>query len=420
MSLTLKKFTPSGELCVSAPASKSILNRALLLSAFSGKEVKIVCGGLSEDTAAMIGCLNELAIPCITEADGVRVYGKTRPKNNVCLDVKSAGTVARFLSVALAFSGGDYRFNSSEQMSRRPMQILNLLEANGVSFDWLGEKYAFPFVLHSNIAKQNDEFTVDTDTSTQYASGILLAAPLRARPAVLHLTGKRTRGGYIEMTKKLLDDFGVRCERNGDTFVVYPSLCAPDIYEAEADLSGACYFFALALLFSMRVSVKGAKLSGMQSDIGFVRLLEEKGATFTQTETGVLCDATNVTGFTGFDADMGDFSDQVLTAAALAPFASTPSHLKNIAHIAKQECNRIEAAVENLASLGVKAVTDGESITVYPSEIHTGKIKTFGDHRVAMSFALIGLKTGKVEIDDPDCCKKTFEGYFDILERYFQ
>ena len=416
MSLTLKKFTPEHGLTVTVPASKSILNRALLLAAFSRKRVKIICGNLSEDTRAMVGCLNALAIPCRIEQDCIWVQGcATPPNSHAALDVKSAGTVARFLCVALAFKGGDYRFTASEQMARRPMQILNLLEENGVKFDWLDKKYTFPFLLHSNKTEIKDYFLVDTDTSTQYASGILLSAPFRENPTTLQLTGKRTHGGYIAMTQSLLDAFGAKYERTDDTIRIFPSLRAPDVYEVEADLSGACYFFALALLFSMRVFVKNAKLSGMQSDIGFIKLLQKKGIIFTQTDDGLLCDASEIKSYSGFDADMNDFSDQTLTAAVLAPFATTPSSLKNIAHIAKQESNRINAVIENLTSLGVKAVTDGKNITIYPSEIHKGKIKTYGDHRVAMSFALIALKTGHVEIDDPSCCKKTFENYFDIL-----
>lgn len=420
MNLTLAKYIPGGEtLTISVPASKSILNRALVLAAFCDGQVTLRCGTLGEDTRAMLGCLQALGIDCKTIRGGIEITGcnGNPPNKNAVLDVKSAGTAARFLTVALSFCGGEYSICSSEQMEKRPMDVLTLLEHNGVSFVWRGKQGAFPFLLRSDGLNGKNEFEIDTDVSTQYASGLLLSAPLKKQPVKITLTGSRTEGGYIGMTLALLRDFGVHYEKNGKIITVYPRISAPKTYLVEADISGACYFYALALLFKTRVFVEGVRLDSTQSDVKFLRLLEGKGVLFTQTENGLLGDATQVQSFTGFDADMNDFSDQVLTASALAPFATTPSRLKNIEHIKKQECDRINAVVENLTALGVPAFSDGKNIEIHPAPIKSGMIKTFGDHRVAMSFALIALKTGTVTIDDPDCCKKTFENYFEILKR---
>ncbi len=417
MSLTLEKYTPNGTLqTVSVPASKSLLNRALVLAAFSGKKISLLCGDFSEDTRAMLACLRALGVPCTPFADGVVVDGSFAPAKQAELDVNNAGTAARFLTVALAFYGGEYRLHSSAQMARRPMDILRLLEEHGVRFEWLDKEYAFPFILRSDGMEGAEEFIVNTDISTQYASGLLLAAPIRTLPLSVSLTGGRTNGTYIDMSLKLLRDFGGRCERKGDTVTVFPALDPPSRYEIEADVSGACYFFALALLFSCKILVKGIRADSMQSDVQFLRLLESKGVQFTQMQTGLLADASSVKSFTGFDADMKDFSDQTLTAAALAPFATTPSLLRGISHIRKQECDRVHAIVSNLNALGVPAETDGEKIKIYPAPVRGGTAECFNDHRVAMSFALIALKTGKVTLDDPTCCKKTFENYFEILQ----
>ena len=119
--------------------------------------------------------------------------------------------------------------------------------------------------------------------------------------------------------------------------------------------------------------------------------------------------------FKGFEGDIADFSQPTLTAAALAPFASSPSVLRNVKHIRLQECDRIKAICENLNALGVAAHSDGDDIYITPATIRTGTVNSYGDHRVAMAFALVALKTGKVTIKNPLCCKKTFENYFDIL-----
>lgn len=420
MSFTLKKYTPQGsEQTVSVPASKSFLNRALVLSAFSGKKITLLCGDFSEDTRAMLACLLALGIPCTPVAGGVEIDGSRSPRHKAELNVMNAGTAARFLTVALSFYGGEYTLRAAPQMAKRPMEILHLLEEKGVRFTWLKKEYEFPFVLRSNGLAQAQEFSVNTDTSTQYASGLLLAAPLGKSPLRISLTGGRTNGTYITMSLKLLQDFGACYERTGDTVTVYPSLDPPPCYAVEADVSGACYFFALALLCSAKIFVRGIRLDSTQSDVQFLRLLEGKGVRFTQRENGLLADASTVKSFTGFDADMKDFSDQTLTAAALAPFATTPSVLRGVGHIRKQECDRIQAIVQNLNALGVPASTDGENITIMPADVRGGKVACFGDHRVAMSFALIGLKTGKITLDDPTCCKKTFENYFDVINALY-
>lgn len=419
MSITLEKFIPNEKQYeFRVPASKSLLNRALVLAAFCEKRVKLFCGAFSEDTRAMLDCLRTLGIVCTPFEGGITIEGcnGNPPNRNAEIDVCSAGTAARFLTVALAFCGGNYLIKSSPQMAKRPMDILALLEQNGVRFEWLGERGTFPFRLCSDGLQDKNSFLVDTDVSTQYASAIALSAHIKNKPVSLTLTGSRTHGAYIEMTLKLLRDFGIRFERTDDTLFLYPAVNAPDEYAIEADVSGACYFYALALLFSCKVLVRDVRLDSAQSDIRFLKLLQDKGVVFMQTETGLLADATAVKSYSGFDACLTDFSDQTLTCAALAPFATSPSHLKGVAHIAKQECDRIQAIVKNLTVLGVRADTDGENITIYPADVKGGLVESFSDHRVAMSFALVALKTGKVTIDNPACCKKTFENYFELLQ----
>lgn len=414
----LNKFKPTSDILkVSVPASKSILNRALILAALSRGTVKIHCGTFAEDTRAALNCLSALGIKTEILPDCILVHGcgGDIPVKNAQLNVMSAGTAARFFTVALAFCGGDYRITSSEQMQKRPMEVLNLLEACGVRLEFEKEKYHFPFRMISDGISA-EALTIDTDLSTQYASGILLAAGARSAPLRLELTGKRTSGSYINITLKMLKDFGIRWERSGDMVTVFPQTAPPEEYTVEPDVSGACYFYSLALLFSTRVLVKSVKSDSVQGDIKFLRLLKDRGVTFTDTPEGLLADGRTVKEFEGFDEDMRDFSDQTLTAAAIAPFASTPTVLRNIGHIRMQECDRVNAVCENLTALGVSAISNGNNIYITPSPVKAGTVKTFRDHRVAMAFALTALKTGNVTIENPLCCKKTFENYFEIMQ----
>ncbi len=413
----VKKFIPKKDavLTPQTPASKSILNRALLLAALAKGDVTLLCGGLSEDTRAMLDCLETLGVQTEQITDGILVHGcgGAFPVRTASLDVRSAGTAARFLTVALAFAGGDYTLTASPQMQKRPMDVLGVLEDAGISIDYFGERGHFPFRMRSN-GLNADVLTVNTDLSTQYASGIILAAAC-IRPVTLRLTGSRTRGSYIQMTLALIRSFGAAWERTGDTLRITPAACAPAVYEVENDLSGACYFYALALLFSTRVLVRRIHLNTRQGDLKFLRLLEEKGVSIADTPDGILADGRKVASFTGWNADMHDFSDQALTLAALAPFATSPTRIRGIGHIRRQECDRIRAMTENLNALGVPAEAKEDEVYIPPAPVRGGTVKTFDDHRVAMAFTLIGLKTGNVAIENPACTRKTFENFFDII-----
>lgn len=415
----VKKFTPEkGELLLpEVPASKSILNRALLLAALADGEVTLSCGQFADDTQALLGCLTALGIEIRPCAEGlhVRGCGGRFPNRTAAINVGSAGTAARFLTAILAFVGGDYTLTSSAQMQKRPMELLAVLEEAGVRIDYMGERGHFPFRMRSEgIAAE--ELTVDTDRSTQYASGILLAAAC-TRPVTLRLTGSRTHGSYIQMTLRLLEAFGAKWERTGDKLRILPARTPPKRFEVENDLSGACYFYALALLFPVRVRVPRIHFDTQQGDLKFLRLLEEKGVRFTDASEGILADGTSAHPFAGWDADMRDFSDQALTLAALAPFAQSPTHIYGIGHIRGQECDRIHAIAHNLTALGVPVKEGAGEVFIHPAPICGGKVATFGDHRVAMAFTLIGLKTGGIEIEDPACTHKTFPGFFKEIDR---
>lgn len=418
-SVCLEKYQPRSEtITVSAPASKSLLNRALVLAAFCNGTVTLECGAFAEDSRALLGCLAALGIRVEQSAERLTVYGcgGDIPNKNAEIDVMSAGTAARFLTVALAFCGGDYTITASPQMQKRPMEVLALLERAGVKIDYLHEQGHLPVRLQSK-GITIDTLTVDTDVSTQYASAILLAAPVRKNPLTLKLTGTRTHGSYIGLTLQSLSAFGIRWTRSGDEITVYPAIAAPEYLIVEPDVSGACYFYALALLFSAKVLVRRVREDSAQGDMKFLRLLADRGVKFTQLDEGLLADGSSVTEFKGFCEDVTDFSDQTLTLAALAPFASSPTRLTGVKHIRNQECDRVAAIETNLAALGVKTEVSENAIAIFPAPIQRGTVDSFGDHRVAMSFALPALKTGLVTILDPDCCQKTFDNFFEIIAR---
>lgn len=421
-SVMLQQFIPDFEQIYSfeVPSSKSLMNRALLLSAFTRGDILIKCGSFGEDTQAILNCLSALGIPVEPTKEGLLVHGcgTNIPRKRATLNVMSAGTCARFLPAILAAIGGDYYFDCSEQMKKRPMEFLEELEKAGVKIEFTQEKNHFPFRLVSD-GFQKSEFTVDTNVSTQYASALLMAGALGKTPLCVTLTGQRTQGSYVQMTLALLKQFGANCESENGVLKVQPMRRTVREFEAEADVSAACYFYALALLFGIKVLVRRVKKNSLQGDMQFLRLLEARGVRFEQRDEGLLADGSGVTSFAGFEENLKDFSDQSLTVAALAPFASSPSRLTGIGHIRRQECDRIAAIEQNLNALGVPCKAGNDFVAIEPAPPKAGKISTYHDHRVAMAFALIALKTGNAELDDKACCGKTFAGYFDELEKLF-
>ncbi len=410
---TVDKIKTS-QFTVEVPASKSILNRAILLAAFTEGDTTLQCGGYGEDTVSLLSCLSALGIPAFHTQDGLLIRGTRHFQRKATLDVGSAGTAARFLPAILAFAGGEYEFHASIQMSARPMELLSILSALGIRIEYLDKQGHFPFTMHSDGVKAS-KAQVPTDISTQYASGLMLAAAIGETPFTVDLSGNRTEGSYLAMTASLIRAFKGGCERVNKSYRLSPIREETKYFKVEPDISGACYFYALSLLTGAEVTVEDVHFDTLQGDIRFLGLLRDKGVRLHDGEAGIVADGRRIPFYMGFDEEMVDFSDQTMTVAVLAAFASSPSILRGVSHIQWQESDRMTAIVKNLNSLGARAFPVGEDIFIEPADTQSCTIESFGDHRIAMAFALAGLKRGGVTIDDPDCCKKTFPHYFDIL-----
>ena len=395
----VKTIENAKDITVSVPGSKSITNRALVLAALSKDECTLEGVSFCDDCQAMIECLIELGFSVEVDDElctvTIKGEGGNIPNKKASINVKSSGTTARFLSAMLGVCGGEFTLNSSEQMKKRPMkEFLDLLVDLGVEVDYLEEEGHFPFVIKSNGLK-NFDIEINTDASTQFASAMLMTQSVSG--ANISLTGARVNGAYIEMTKKMIETFGPN-------------------YKVEPDVSAACYFYAMALVLGTKAKVKGVHLNSLQGDIKFLRLLEQMGADIKDEDDGVLVDASLVTSYEGLEVDMKDFSDQALTFAVVAAFAKTPSVIRNVGHIRHQESNRMMVIKSELEKIGCSVEIKEDDIFITPGSLHGAEIETYDDHRVAMSFAIAGLRVENIVIQNPKCCEKTFANYFEILD----
>lgn len=417
------------------PGSKSITNRALLLAAMANGTSTLRGCLTSDDARHFLACLRTLGFPVTEQSDGglgsdvtITGFGGDIPRKQAEIYVGSAGTAARFLVAMLAFSDGEYTVNSSEQMKKRPMQpLIDALRQAGAEVTCTETEGHFP--LHIIGAKEKaeipDRFSVNIDKSSQFLSALLIAVGTLCKRAEIHVEG--THGlSYVDLTAEMMRDFGITAEKqtvDGQVRYLFTgegSYRARD-YDIEPDMSAAAYFYALAAVLGVKVSVKGVNSHMLQGDTAFLKVLADMGCAVCEpAEPG---ESIRVTGPEdgrlqgGFTVDMSAFSDQALTLAAIAPFADAPITITGIGHIRLQECDRIKAIVNNLTALGIRTKEQADAVTICPGTPQGCEIETYDDHRVAMSFALTGLRTSGVHILDPSCCSKTFAEYFTVLEQ---
>ena len=415
-SYQVRKLNPRKEYLIQVPGSKSITNRAFLLAALSGK--KCVLSGVlfSDDTRGFLDCLIQLGfrIEIKEEKQKVTIQGTDGriPNPEASINVRSAGTAARFLTVALAFAGGNYYLDASEQMRKRPMEpILKILEKLNVEFRFNNEEYHFPFELSSQFAEdeeqkdkiqkdkiqkmvaeedrcQNDvaqeenemsEITIDTNLSSQFASALLMAACLLPTGLKIHLTGSRTAGSYIKMTLAMMKQFGIQVKQTENCYeIAHQEGWGLTEYEVEPDVSAACYFYAMVPLLKTSVIVKEVQEKSLQGDIQFLNVLEQMGCQKEKTPEGIRLTMKEPE-MHGVDVSMKDFSDQTMTLAALAPFADHVTRIHNIGHIRFQESDRIRAILTELQRMGVRCeeAPEIDGIQIFPWE------KVPEDHIVA-------------------------------------
>jgi 3-phosphoshikimate 1-carboxyvinyltransferase len=408
---------------VTVPGSNSITNRALMLAAMSGGTCTLKGVLFSDDSRAFLNCLISLGFQVSIDEKNCEVVIKGEngniPNKKATINVRSAGTAARFMTVFLAVAGGDYVLEASEQMKKRPMQeLLDNLADKGVEIKFLENRGHFPFEIHSK-GIGNTEMSIDTTTSSQYASALLMASAMKGMK--IHLTGSRVNGAYIKITLKMLEQFGISYSVTENCYVVESQTFQCPVYDIEPDMSAACYFYAMAMILKTKAVVKGIHKDSMQGDIKFLSVLEQMKCKISDTDKGIEADASEITQYEGIEVDMSDFSDQALTMAVVAAFAKTETRIKNIGHIRGQESDRVQVIVTELKRLGCEAFIVEENgstdVVIKPEKLHGAEIETYDDHRVAMSFAMAGLVIDGVVIKNPMCCRKTFENYFEVLEK---
>jgi len=405
---------------VRLPGSKSISNRALLLAALSRGETALAGLLDAEDTRVMIEALRTLGIRIDQATEVTRVLGGAGafPVKQAELFLGNAGTAMRPLTAALAFAGGTYRLDGAPRMRERPIgDLVEALNALGacIAFEGVG---GFPPLLISPAGSLTiDHVDIRGDVSSQFASGLLMAAPLIALPAGLKIRvpGNLISQPYVAMTVAMMAQFGVSVQREGATFLVPQGrYAAPGQYAVEGDASGASYFLALGAIAGGPVRVRGVGRDSIQGDVAFADLLQEMGA---QIDWGKdFIDAREGSALVGIDHDCTEIPDAAMTAAVVALFARGKTVLRGIGSWRVKETDRISAMATELRKVGARVEEGADRIAIdAPPTIREATIETYDDHRIAMCFSLAAAAGVPIHIRDPRCVAKTFPDYFERL-----
>ncbi|MEW1911130.1 3-phosphoshikimate 1-carboxyvinyltransferase [Kitasatospora sp. NPDC085895] len=399
------------------PGSKSITNRALLLAAAALGPSRLGAPLVSADTVAFRRALEALGVR-VDEQDGDWVvHGTGRgPHGRARLWCEDAGTAARFLPVLAAAGSGRFEVDGTEQLRARPLgPLVDALVRLGAEVT-AGPGGRLPLTVRTT-GLQGGEIALDSTSSSQYLTGLLLSAPLMRSPLTVHAAGLVSRP-YIDMTVALMRRFGADVAQGPDGRLrVTGGYRATDL-RIEPDASTASYVFAAAAVSGRSVTVPGLGRDSLQGDLRFVEVLRRAGA---EVEIGE--DGTTVTGTGrlrgGFEVDMGDISDTFMTLAAVAPLADGPITVTGIRHARFKESDRIAAVAGNLRRLGVEVTEGPDRLTVHPGAVSGGLVDCHRDHRIAMSFSVLGLRVPGIVLDDPSCVDKTFPEFHTEFARLF-
>lgn len=405
---------------VHVPGSKSITNRALVCAALATGRSRLEGALFADDTAAMVGVVAGLGIE--VEADpaaaAIEVGGCAgRPGPATAeLDVRQSGTTARFALPLLALGEGPYRVTAHPQMQARPMgTTFDALAALGAGIEAVGAVGHLPATITGG-GLRGGRVEVRGDASSQFLSGLLLIGPCLPDGLLVEVTTPLVSRPYVELTLGVMRAFGaVVDEVDASTFHVAPGGYVGRTYAVEPDASAASYPLAAAATCGGRVRVAGLGRGALQGDARFADVLAAMGASVTRDQAGteVVVDRGGLRGGT---FDLTDISDTAQTLAVVAPFAQGTTTIGGIGFIRRKETDRIAAVATELARCGISITTGGDGWTIHPGTPRPATVQTYDDHRMAMSFALLGLAAPGIQIADPGCVAKTFPGYWAMVE----
>ncbi len=414
------------------PGSKSISNRALLLSSLCAQETDLHNLLDADDVRYMREALQMLGVSLHRlDNNHWRVHGVDGSFTNkkAGLFLGNAGTAVRSLTAALAMMDGQYCLEGVPRMYERPIgDLISALRSLGAQIQYRDKEGFLPLVIGARDARvRADKVEIRGDVSSQFLSALLMALPLLPKqdnniPGVLvHLTTPLISRPYVLITTHLMARFGVQVVNDEDTFRVPCGMSyrSPGTLHIESDASSASYFLAAGVLGGGPVRVYGVGRDSVQGDVAFAEVLRQQGAHIRMGENFI--EAERGAPFKGGEIDCVAIPDAAMTLALTALTARQPTVLRNIGSWRVKETDRITAMATELKKAGADVESGRDWLKIFPAKmLRHAAIDTYDDHRIAMCFSLLALLDTDVTINHPECVAKTFPDYFTIYQSLFR
>ena len=397
------------------PASKSITNRELLLSAEATGRSRLELGPLDpgDDVHAMYDALAALGHEVHWTGDRIEVTPRDIHEPHVAVDARDAGTVARFVAALAALYDVDVRIDGSPRMRGRPItSLVEALRSLGATIQ--GDR--LPLVIRGPL--RGGEIGINGYESSQFASALLLVGPRMQEGLRLRLIGDVVSAPFLEMTVSAVEKRGVRVERPSTrVFVIARQRVKARSLAIPGDVTAATYPASAAAILCGSVTVENASARyerGGQGDARFFDLIEDMGCTVKRGASSTTIARRGA--LYGITANVSDCSDVFPTLAVIATQAETPTELGGLGHTRRQESDRPAVVAAAINALGGRAQVFGDAIRVEPAPLHDGVVDSARDHRIAMAFSILGLQVPGIAILGADAVTKTFPGFYDMLE----
>ena len=401
---------------VTVPGSKSITIRAMACAAMAQGRSHLYGALVADDTESMTRALEGFGVNVEDDAEPWAIDGLGRHLHapNSPVDVGESGLSARVAMVmATLADGGDTTIDGRGRLTERPIQgLVEALVAQGVSITTT--KGFLPVTIQGQSGLWGEAMEVDCSASSQFATALMLGAPMATRPSSLKLTGLQGSSGYLDVTIDVLEAFGAEVKPTITGFDIAASGYEPTDFVVEPDASAAVYPMVAAAITGGRVELRGLRLTSRQPDIRIASFLGKMGCDISDGETGVVVDARNVE-LQAIDVDLSSSPDGALALAIACLFAQGDSVLRGLFSLRHKESDRLVAMSTEMSRLGGAVEVDGDILHVSPSPLHDGLVDPHGDHRVAMSLALVGLVTAGVGVSHPEVVNKTWPGFWTTL-----
>ncbi len=399
---------------VRVPGSKSHTHRALICAALAEGESLITNPLLSDDILYTLGALEAMGVEVKKEKDRFFIRGKggrlTAPSKPIYLG--NSGTSMRLLTAVSCLASGKTILDGSKRLRERPVgPLISALKLWGAK---VKDKGGFPPVEVLGGTVEGGKTKVDASLSSQFISALLLLGPYTQSGGRIKVVGRAVSRPYVDLTIEVMEAFGVTVKEENGEFMVERGNYRGTTYTVPPDPSSATYIFLGGILSGKEVKVLGLNPRGSHPDLGFLKIIEEMGA-----EVKIEPDGVSVKGkgeIRGLEVDMSDMPDSVPTLAVLAAFAKGETVIKGIEHLRFKESNRIEAIRNGLISMGVEVEVSKNSMRILGGAPKPSLIDSYGDHRIAMAFALASIKVPGIKVKDPECVTKSFPGFWQFLK----